>query len=339
MTTDEIKSLAEKVNDYWIKKHPGSGDCAWERGAYFLGCMAAYDILGKKEYLDYALKWAEDNGWSFYNNGKPNTLRNADNKICGQTYLRLMELVPKAGTMDNMIRDMEIVLCDPDNDYWWWVDTIYMALPFYTMMGVKLNDERYFEKVHRLFYNAKTERSCYDTEEHLWYRDERFLPEVARGAFGGKIFWGRGNGWVFAGLARTLEILPKTNAYYSEYEQIFRDMAAALVKYQQPDGFWRCDICEPRAYDTPETSGTALITYGLMLGINLGILDEGYLKYAQAGFGGINKIALEDSGKIGYVQVVADRPGPINKDAENDYAVGTYLLICREFIRYREKDI
>ena len=42
MNKQEITALAEKVNDYWIAQNPAAGKCDWERGAYFLGDMAAY---------------------------------------------------------------------------------------------------------------------------------------------------------------------------------------------------------------------------------------------------------------------------------------------------------
>ena len=65
--------------------------------------------------------------------------------------------------------------------------------------------------------NTKKERGLYDEQEGLWFRDENYLPDRARTADGKKVFWSRGNGWVFAGLARTLEILPEEHAYYREY--------------------------------------------------------------------------------------------------------------------------
>lgn len=334
ITAEEIKSLMIRVNDYHIAEHPSSGDCAWERGAYLLGCLAAYDTTGKKEYYEYALKWANDNNWDFYDDNSDWAYKNADYKICGQSYLKLMELDPSSGTMENMIKGMEIVLNDPASDYWWWVDTIYMALPYYNMMGMKLNDSRYFNKAHALFTNVKDERGCYDYEERLWYRDERFLPDKVRTSSGRKVFWGRGNGWVIAGLARTLAVLPETNEYYKEYFEVFSGMAEALLAWQQDDGFWRTSIIDPGEFDIPETSGTVLILYAYMLGINLGIIDKSYFESVKKGFEGLNRTAVFDSGKIGYVQVVADRPGPVDKFASNDYAVGTYLLLCHEIIKY-----
>ena len=44
-TEKELCTLMERVNDYWIGQNPETGDCAWERAAYFLGNMAAYEIL------------------------------------------------------------------------------------------------------------------------------------------------------------------------------------------------------------------------------------------------------------------------------------------------------
>ena len=85
---ENIKKLAEKINDYWLEQIPESGNCSWERGAYFIGCMAAYRMLGKKDYLDYALKWAQDNNWHFYRNGTGKEYRSADCKICSQTCAR-----------------------------------------------------------------------------------------------------------------------------------------------------------------------------------------------------------------------------------------------------------
>ena len=84
----EIKALAEKVNDYWIGQNPDVGDCAWERATYFLGNVAAYEILGKKEYLDYALKWAEKNNWEFYKDvtEKRKYTTSADSQLCGETW-------------------------------------------------------------------------------------------------------------------------------------------------------------------------------------------------------------------------------------------------------------
>lgn len=332
-TVEELKGLMEKVNDYWIDQNPDVGNCAWERAAYFLGNMAAYEVLKKQRYLDYAVEWANANDWNFWRNADHNTT-NADNLSCGETYMDLMTKYGAEGRMDHIVETMEWTAQDPNNDYWWWVDTMYMALNFYNRMGLYLKDERLFDKAYNLYINSKVERTCYDEEWKLWYRDERFLPDKALTMTGKKVFWSRGNGWVIGGLARTLRTLPKENKYYEEYKKVFVEMAEALRNCQGEDGFWRTSLIEPDEYPMPETSGTALDVLGILIGIREGILDESYMDCVWKGFEALTGEALEESGRIGWVQVVADRPGVVRKECTNDYAVGTYLFICKELIGY-----
>lgn len=331
MNMDEIRRQMERVNDYWISQTPDSGDCAWERAAYFLGNMAAYEVLQKPEYLQRAIDWANDNHWNFYKNEDFSTT-NADNLSCGETYLDLILRYQVPGDMEKMVKTMHFTAEDPANDYWWWVDTMYMALNFYNRMGLYLQDARLTEKAWKLFTNSRRERGCYDEEVHLWFRDENFLPDKARTRSGKKVFWSRGNGWVLAGIARTLRTLPTDAAHYEEYKAVFTDMAAAVCQCQSEDGFWRTSLLEPEEFPTPETSGTALFLLGLLIGVRLGYLGDDALACAIKGFHALNRVAVDESGRIGYVQVVALKPGPVNRESTNDYAVGTYLLICRELL-------
>jgi rhamnogalacturonyl hydrolase YesR len=182
--------------------------------------------------------------------------------------------------------------------------------------------------------NSKVDRGCYDEEEVLWFRDERFLADVAQTLNGKKVFWSRGNGWVLGGLARTLRTLPKAHKYYEEYRSVFVKTAASLRKCQSPDGFWRTSLLDSEEFDMPETSGTALNVLGMIIGIREGILDESYLECVWKGFDALTDIAMDENGRIGWVQVVALKPGIVRQEATNDYAVGTYLLICKELIAY-----
>jgi rhamnogalacturonyl hydrolase YesR len=291
--------------------------------------MAAYDVLKKEEYLQYAIDWANKHEWKFYDDENYNTT-NADNQICGQTYIKIHEMLPHIGTLENIRKSMEFTLNDPNNDYWWWVDTMYMALPLYTKMGLVTGDARYFDKVFKLYYNSKVERACFDEEECLWYRDERFLPDKALTMSEKKVFWSRGNGWVFAGLARSIMQLPNGVGNKDEYLNVFIRMAEKIAKCQGNDGFWRTSLIEPDEFPEPETSGTVLFSYAFAVGINHGFLSNKFLPIVKKGFEALTNEALEESGRIGWVQVVADRPGHVNKNAANDYAVGTYLLLCKE---------
>lgn len=333
MNTNELKALMEKVNDYWIGQNPDVGDCAWERAAYFLGNMAAYEMTGKQEYLDYAAEWAKANEWKVYNGEKTN----ADSILCVETYIELLDKYGVKGTDEHFIKDLEWTLSDPANDYWWWVDTIYMAPTVYNKLAIRENNPEYYEKSYRLYHNSKVERTCFSEEDSLWWRDERFLPGNEMNPEGKKIYWSRGNGWIFAGLGRLLESIDESNPYYTEYRNMFVRMAAAIKKCQLPDGFWHTDLFYPERFDMPETSGTVLFVLGYLKGIRLGILNKDeYYDATIKGFDALTNESLEDSGRLGWVQGVAWDPTPVDKGNTNNYAVGAYLQVIRELIRINE---
>ena len=343
MNKVDIIKLAEKINDYWIKQNPDVGNCAWERAAYFLGDMAAYEITGKKEYLTLAAEWAKQNQWKFYYNPTdPNYtiddyMTCADYLLCGEIYIELMDRYGIEGTDKYILGDLEKTLEDPKSDYWWWIDTIYMALNFYNIMAARRCDMRYAEKVYKLFYNSAVERKCYDTEAHLWFRDENYLPDRVLTKSGKKVFWARGNGWVFAGLARTLEHMTKEHKYYDEYKRIFCEMAYAIKATQLEDGFWRTSMLEPDEYPEAETSGTVLFVLGYLKGIRLGILDKDeFYETAMRGFEGLLRDALTEEGRLCRVQGVAGWPGPVAVNNSNDYAVGAMLQVLRELVWLNE---
>ena len=50
-------------------------------------------------------------------------------------------------------------------------------------------------------------------------------------------------------------------------------MAAALKPVQRSDGFWNMNLAYTNDYPGPESSGTAMFTYGLAWGIHHGYLD------------------------------------------------------------------
>jgi len=113
--------------------------------------------------------------------------------------------------------------------------------------------------------------TCSTRLPSLWYRDATFIYPAATNAHGGKVFWSRGNGWVFAGLARVLQQMQTTRRII----RIRRDvsaMASALKAVQGADGMWRTSLYDPAQYPNPETSGTGFFSYGLAWGIRSGLL-------------------------------------------------------------------
>ena len=85
------------------------------------------------------------------------------------------------------------------------------------------------------------------------------------------LYWGRGNGWVAAGLAEVLLNLPTDNPQYAKIMTSYKSMMAGLLKVQAPDGRWRQVLDDPKAWE--ENSCTGLFIFALAIGVNQGWLD------------------------------------------------------------------
>ncbi|HUJ31056.1 MAG TPA: glycoside hydrolase family 88 protein [Candidatus Acidoferrum sp.] len=85
-------------------------------------------------------------------------------------------------------------------------------------------------------------------------------------------FWGRGNGWVAAGMTELLRSLPENHPRRARIMQGYKSMMAALLKFQGTDGLWKQLLDHPEAW--PETSGSGMFTFAMVTGVKNGWLKE-----------------------------------------------------------------
>ena len=175
------------------------------------------------------------------------------------------------------------------------------------------SNTNYANKMYSYWHYTKSgsapPTASYNLTDHLWCRDSNYLANYkASDGTTQKCYWSRGNGWVFAGLARTLDVLPSSDAHFLDYSNTFQQMAAALKPVQRSDGFWNMNLAYTNDYPGPESSGTAMFTYGLAWGIHHGYLDAAtYLPTVIKGWNALTTFALHhnpstDPGFIGFVQ-------------------------------------
>ncbi len=202
------------------------------------------------------------------------------------------------------------------------------------------NNPLYLDKLFEYFSYASS--IMYDSETKLFYRDARYVYPKHKSVNGKKDFWARGDGWVFAGLAKILNDLPKDYKYRGIFEKYYRDMAQTIFQSQQNDGYWTRSLLDPQHAPGPETSGTAFFTYGLLWGINNGYLNKKtYSPIAMKGWEYLSKVALQPSGKIGYVQPIGEKAIPgqvVDANSTSNFGVGAFLLAGSELVRYIEKN-
>jgi rhamnogalacturonyl hydrolase YesR len=345
-----VKTL-RVTNQYFMNKWPDAGKSIitnrerpsniWTRGVYYEGLMALHSIDRKKEYYDYAVQWGEKHNWNMRNGI---TTRNADDQCCGQTYIDLYLIDKKEERIKNIKACIDNMVRSEKKDDWNWIDAIQMAMPVFVRLGVLYNDTSYFRKMYDLYAFAKYNHGgngLYNKADGLWWRDKDFVPPYKE-PNGEDCYWSRGNGWVLAALARTLELLPKTNPHYNEYLQDFKDMSSALIKVQREDGFWNVSLHDPSNFGGKETSGTALFTYGFAWGINNGILDKNiYKPVITKAWNAMTKDAVHPDGMLGFVQSTGKEPKdgqPVGYDRVpdfEDYGLGCFLLAGSEVYKMK----
>ncbi|MFC6103270.1 glycoside hydrolase family 88/105 protein [Olivibacter domesticus] len=351
---EELKKLKKKdivniihlVNRYWQANHPDQGRAFWDNAAYHTGNMEAYSITRDNTYRKYSEEWAIKNEWKGaksdnkahwkYTYGETDDyVLFGDWQICFQTYIDLYKLQPDEKKIARAEEVMQYQMSTNKNDYWWWVDGLYMVMPVMTKLYSITHKELYLDKLHEYFSFAKD--LMYDKEAKLFYRDAKYIFPAHKTNNGKKDFWARGDGWVFAGLAKVLADLPKENVHRKEYEQVFKELALAIASTQQKEGYWTRSMLDPQQAPGYESSGTAFFTYGFLWGINNGLLDRGtYLPVALKAWHYLSTIALQPNGKVGYVQPIGEKAIPgqvVNAHSEANFGVGAFLLAACELSR------
>jgi unsaturated rhamnogalacturonyl hydrolase len=346
---ERILSTMERVAD-WQLAHvvyeaplPDGGtqpvsDTEWVRGAFFAGVMATYRATEKQAYLDAALALAEKNRWQ--PGPRP---RHADDLCIAQTYAELYLIQPDRRRIEPTVKRLEAIAAQPrpgpvvgwnEDDNWSWCDALFMAPPTMALIAEATGDRRYLDAMDTMWW--QTSDYLYDAEEHLWYRDGRYVVQPdgsqPRTTHGKKIFWSRGNGWVIAGLARVLQHMPPDYPHRNRFVQQMREMAARLIEVQGKDGFWRSSLLDPEEYPAPEASGTGFFAFGLAWGINHGVLDRSsYLPAVEKAWRGLNW-ALHPSGKLGWVQQIGYDPRSVGANDGMEYGSGAFLLAAGEIL-------
>lgn len=344
----EVAQVIQKVNNYWQAANPNPGWAFWDVAAYHTGNMEAYKITKQEEYRKYSEAWAEKNQWMGakstnkaqwkYSYGeKDEYVLFGDWQICFQTYVDLYNL-DKQKDERKIARAREVMeyqMSTPNQDYWWWADGLYMVMPVMTKLYKVTGNKQYLEKLHEYLTYANS--IMYDPEAKLYYRDAKYVYPKHKSANGRKDFWARGDGWVFAGLAKVLQDLPKNDPHRPEYVQRFKDMAQAIAQSQQAEGYWTRSMLDPAHAPGPETSGTAFFTYGMLWGINNKLLDKKeYLPVAAKGYHYLTTVALQPNGKVGYVQPIGERAIPgqvVDINSTSGFVVGAVLLAASEMYR------
>jgi len=212
---------------------------------------------------------------------------------------------------------------------WCWADAIFMAPPVWAKLSKVTGNNAYVNFMNNEFW--QTTQYLFKPKEQLFLRDSRYFSR--HDVHGNLIYWGRGNGWVLAGIARILENMPANFDKREKYIALYKAMSARLIALQQADGSWPSSLLEAEQKSTPESSGTGLLIYALAWGINHGVLDKtNTLPAVKKGWQSlVNSVA--ENGKLGWVQQVAFAPGSATKNDTQLYGTGAFLLAASQVLQ------
>jgi unsaturated rhamnogalacturonyl hydrolase len=325
----EILALMHRV-DSWQGAHPvmPPTDRNWERGTWYTGVMEAWKATHDEAFLNNGLAWGKQNEWQV------GTEKLGANRLfCSETWIELY-LAKKDPAM--IAPTIEWLAANEPNSpagakRWYldggkpYVDSLYGAAAL-AMLNRATGKQEYLTIMRSFFDDVTGE--LWDKDSGLYYRDPTYIGKLT--THGKKVFWSRGNGWAFAGIARILEYLPRNDSERKKYLAIYRRMASELIKRQSPDGFWRANLDDAEDVPNPESSGTGFFCFGLAWGINNKILNRReFLPATKKAYAAL-AAAISPEGKVQWGQQVDARPNPAARESTHEYVTGTFLLAASE---------
>ena len=340
VTADAVQSLLKKVADYQVRTpltHPGAD---WTNAALYAGMAEWASIAGDDQYYAWLKAIGDKNQWTYSHSEDPRARYHADDYCVGQMYVELYRkygdskmITPMREYFDSILLhpskvDLEFVYTDTywATERWSWCDALFMGPTVWAKMASITGNTKYLDFMYNE-YKATTDY-LYSKADQLYFRDSRYFNQSE--ANGARMFWGRGNGWVFAGLPVILQELPSGHQNKAYFENIYREMGAKILSLQDAQGYWHASLLDPASYPNPEMSATSFFVYGLAWGINHGYFDRA--TYLPAVFKGWEAMAhsVWPDGKVGWIQPIGENPKNVTREMTEVYGVGAFLMAGTE---------
>lgn len=329
---NQMRAVADfQLSQEWSQERRPNGilvmsPISWEAGAFYPGILEVYRVTKDRKYLNAVKDMAKYNS---YDRGPK--LRNADHQAILQSYLELYEFEKDNIYLKTAKSTLDSIMAAPKNGAleYAWSDLLFMGPPVWTRYAKISKDNKYLDYQNKIYWEAVD--NMMDADYHLFYRDNRF--KTMKGDTDKPIFWSRGNGWVIAGLARTLEYMPKNYPDRAKFENLMLEMANSLKDLQQADGFWKSDLLDPAKFPMGETSGTAFFCYGIAWGINHDVLDKKkFMPVVEKAWAALT-FAVQKDGKLGWVQPGGDRPSLSKAEMFNWYSAGAFQMAGKQLLK------
>lgn len=340
---------------------------------YIDGCMIKavmemYTITKDKKYFDFAdgfvdAKVFEDGSIDGYNVSE----LNLDNINAGKTLFELYDITKKEKYLKAIkliYSQIELMPRTKSGNFWHkniypnqvWLDGLYMCQPFYMEYERRFNDSKNVSDIFNQFKNVI--KNMRDEKTGLYYHAfdesrEMFWCDKTTGL--SQNFWLRAIGWYSMALIDTYEKCSDMEEA-SFLKDAYVDLMKSLVKFQSDEGMWY-QVVDKGAYKENylETSGSAILSYSILKGVRMGILDKSFEEIGKKAFYGICKkyLSTDADGNLHLsgICLVAGLGGKNMRDGSFEYymsepvvsddakGVGPFLLAYTEMRRIGDIDL
>ncbi|MBQ7916720.1 MAG: glycoside hydrolase family 88 protein [Firmicutes bacterium] len=169
-----------------------------------------------------------------------------------------------------------------------WIDSVYMLPPFLAAAG-------YVQEALKQLWAYLD--ALYDPVaglcRHIWHEEEQYYRDGS--------YWGVGNGWALAGIARVIDFLPESYDR-KKLERFNEKLLRNVLKYMTEDGMFHNTLDDPSSFK--EVNLSQMVAYTIYRGVKSGWLEEEYLETAEK----LRSAAASQVDEDGFVQNVCGMP-------------------------------
>lgn len=264
-----------------------------DRWNYHYGCVLTgakdlYEITGKTEYLEaiknFGTKYVNDDGIIIgFDAGE----QNVDLMASGGLLYFLHDVTGEEKYEKGIFTIMEALKNQPrtsEGNFWHkkiypyqvWLDGLYMVQPFYMEFEKRYHGKKNYHDSIKQFQNVR--RYLYDAEKHLYYhgydeKKEMIWADKETGL--SPSFWLRSIGWYLMALVDCCEISEDADTR-AVLGTLLQEAIDGILPYADTGKclFYQLVDRKDLKDNYLETSGSAMVSYAILKGCRLGILDK-----------------------------------------------------------------
>lgn len=315
---DELMATSTPDKPLWnIEKVRDGAAGSWNYidGCMLKGLLDLYEITEEEKYYQFVKDFID---YYVQPDGTIKTYDplefNLDSINEGKALLTIHKKDPQPHykkALDEMYRQLQFQPRTKAGSFWHmlkfpyevWMDGLYMAQPYYLEYELRFNEGRNLPDIMKQFRTViETNRDEATGLYYHGYDETRWMFWADDVTGHSSEFWLRALGWYLMALVDCCELLGQEYpAERKELQQALQELVDALLVYQdEATGMWYQIIDKGEvAPNYLETSGSAILAYGIMKAVRLGLIPPEYRQRGERAFTGIcDKYLSEKDGQL-----------------------------------------